>query len=224
MQDEQRVVSRRVFLAGSASGLALAGPLGSRKRSALKEPGPMLPPVPAILLSVKGKDGQPDEVSVVWTFVVNGSPPQVGVSVDHTHVAHGGITEHGQFVLNVPVAEIIVPFDHVDMNTHKVGDKYKLSGLTRGKAMMVNAPTVEECPIHLECKVIKAVELPPSRTLFIADVVATTVVEGICDEAGRLKVSAANYFGMTPGSGEFYTMGKLVGHIGETVGRSDIKY
>jgi hypothetical protein len=29
---------------------------------------------------------------------------------------------------------------------------------------------------------------------------------------------------MTAGSGEFYTMGRKVGHIGQTVGRSDIRY
>jgi len=29
---------------------------------------------------------------------------------------------------------------------------------------------------------------------------------------------------MTAGSGEFYTMGEKVGHIGKSVGRSDIKY
>jgi hypothetical protein len=41
---------------------------------------------------------------------------------------------------------------------------------------------------------------------------------------GRLIVSNVPFFGMTAGSGEFYTMGKLVGHIGKTVGRTDIKY
>lgn len=237
MHSGKGLISRRVFLAGSASGVVLAnlgvttsavGVLGStsrtKGRTKLPEPGPMLPPVPAILLTVKGSAGRPDEISVVWTFVVNGDPPQVGVSVDRKHAAQRYISEHSEFVLNVPVAEIVEPFDRIDMNTDKVADKFKLSGLTRGRAAVVDAPTVEECPIHVECRVFDAVDVPPTRKLFLAKVVATTVLDGVCDEAGRLIVPKVPFFGMTTGSGEFYTMGKRVGHIGQTVGRRDIKY
>ncbi len=209
-------------LAGLGSAPASTHPHDGRIR--LAEPGPMLPPVPAVLLTVKGAPGDPDEISVVWTFVVNGKPPQVGLSVHHEHVAEKLITRHGDFVLNVPVAGIVEAFDRVDMNSSKVGDKFALSGLTRGSAAAVEAPTVEEAPIHVECRVFRTLDVPPVRTIFLADVVATTVLEGVCDDAGRLIVPATPFFGMTAGSGEFYTMGERVGHIGQTVGRSDIKY
>ena len=66
--------------------------------------------------------------------------------------------------------------------------------------------------------------MPPERKLFFAEVVATTVLEGAVDDAGRLIVPAVDFFGMTAGSGEHYTMGRRVGNIGMTVGRTDIKY
>lgn len=66
--------------------------------------------------------------------------------------------------------------------------------------------------------------VPPIRTVFIAEVTATTVLRGVCDESGRLVVDNVDFFGMTAGSGEFYTMGEKIGHIGKSVGRSDIKY
>ena len=56
-----------------ASPAPLSGP-----RRALAEPGPMIPPCPAILLTVNGRPGDPDEISVLWTFVVNGDPPRSG--------------------------------------------------------------------------------------------------------------------------------------------------
>jgi hypothetical protein len=37
-------------------------------------------------------------------------------------------------------------------------------------------------------------------------------------------VDKVGFFGMTAGSGEFYTMGEKVGYIGRSVGRDDIKY
>jgi len=194
-----------------------------KRRIQLAEPGPMLPPVPAILLTVNGNNGIPDEISVVWTFIIEGNPPQIGISVHAHHVAQRFISKHKEFVLNVPTTKIIGAFDTVDMNSSKVGDKFKLTGLTRGKAIKVNAPTIEESPIHCECRVFNTIKVPPARTVFLAEVVATTVHEDVCDKNGRLIVSAVPFFGMTAGSGEFYTMGKLVGHIGKSVGRNDIR-
>jgi len=194
------------------------------ERQRLTEPGPMVPPVPAVLVTVNGMQGDPDEISVLWTFVVNGDPPQVGVSAGDEHVAGGLIDHHGEFVLNVPVADIVVPFDRVDMNSSRVGDKFELSGLTRGRAVNVDAPTVEECPIQLECRVFDTVRVPPMRTIFLAEVVGTSVMQGVVDADERLIVEDVPFFGMTAGSGEFYTMGRAVGHIGQTVGRSDIRY
>lgn len=118
----------------------------------------MIPPVPAILLTVNGRDGQPEEISVVWTFVVNGKPPQIGISVENVHVALELIKHHGEFVLNVPTADMIKSFDRVDMNSTKVFDKFELAGFTRDKAHSMNAPVIRESPIHVECRVIRAAD------------------------------------------------------------------
>ena len=184
----------------------------------------MVPPDPAILLTVDGQEGDPDEISVLWTFVVNGDPPQIGVAAGTEHLARRLLELHDEFVLNVPTADMIQAFDTVDMNSGQVGDKFDLSGLTRGRATAVSAPTVEEAPIHCECRTIASMEIPPVRKLFIAEVVATTVLEGAVDDTGRLIVPSVPFFGMTAGSGEHYPMGERVGNIGMTVGRTDIKY
>lgn len=194
------------------------------KRETLKEAGPMIPPVPAILLTVNGLDNNPAEISVVWTFVVNGKPPQIGISVEDPHVALQMIKKHRAFVLNVPTAAMVEGFDRVDMKSGKIADKFAISGFTQGKAQTVDAPVIVESPIHVECKVIHELRVEPIRTVFIAEVTATTVLPNVCDANGKLIVENVDFFGMTAGSGEFYTMGKKVGHIGKSVGRNDIKY
>ncbi|UCD23526.1 MAG: hypothetical protein JSW51_10835, partial [Gemmatimonadota bacterium] len=122
-------IPRRVFLKETSAATLFAG-LGmsacmsdaepaqlTGPRRTLREPGPMLPPVPAILLTVNGKPGEPDEISVVWTFVLNGDPPQVGISVGHEHVAGDLIELNSEFVLNIPTIHIVDQFDVVDMNS-----------------------------------------------------------------------------------------------------------
>lgn len=197
-------------------------PLGPRRT--LAQPGPMVPPVPAVLLTINGAEGDPAEISVLWTFVVNGDPPQIGVSAGTEHLARQLLEQHHEFVLNVPTAQFIEAFDTIDMNSSRVADKFALSGLTRGRAVAVDAPTVEEAPIHCECRTIASLEVPPMRKLFIAEVIATTILDGAVDSSGRLIVPNVPFFGMTAGSGEHYTMGDRVGNIGMTVGRTDIKY
>jgi flavin reductase (DIM6/NTAB) family NADH-FMN oxidoreductase RutF len=184
----------------------------------------MVPPVPAILLTVNGMPGGPDEISVVWTFVINGEPAQVGIAPKNDHVAQALVARHREFALNVPVASMAEAFDKVDMSSTKVADKFALTGWTRGRAAKVEAPTIEEAPIQLECRVFASLDARPVRKVFLADVLATSVLEGVCDAEGRLQVEAVPFFGMTAGSGEFYTMGRRVGHIGQSVGRRDIKY
>ena len=229
-------MNRRIFIKKTIFPAMMAGLGGAsmpnlismhnkdNKRIRLSENGPMIPPVPAILLTVNGKPGDPKEISVVWTFVLEGKPPQIGISVADYHIAGDLIKMHEEFVLNVPTADMVTAFDTVDMNSSKVGDKYALSKLTEGKAVVVDAPTISEAPIQVECRIFNTIAAPPHRTVFFADVVATTVLEGVCDKSGRLIVPNVSFFGMTAGSGEFYTMGKPVGHIGKTVGRNDIKY
>lgn len=199
-------------------------PLPGGPHTILASPGPMIPPVPAVLLTINGADGEPDEISVLWTFVVSGSPPQIGVSAATEHRARGLLELHSEFVLNLPVATMVEAFDTADMNSGRTADKFELTGLTRGRAVAVDAPTIEESPIHCECRIIASLDVPPERKLFIAEVVATTVSEGAVDSEGRLKVGSVPFFGMTSGSGEHYTMGDRIGNIGMTVGRTDIKY
>ena len=224
-------LSRRSFVE-TGFGLAALLPLQATRvsaapakpRSLLKEPGPMLPPVPAILLTVNGMPGDPDEISVVWTFVIEGKPPQIGIAPGNEHLAQRLVERHREFVLNVPVVSMVEGFDKVDFSSTKVGDKFALTGWTRGRAAKVQAPTIEEAPIQVECRVFASIDARPSRKVFLADVLATSVHEGVCDAEGRLVVAAVPFFGMTAGSGEFYTMGRRVGHIGQGVGRRDIKY
>src|SRR5262249_6024214 len=130
-----RPATRRRFLTGATGLLALLRPAaarpgpetrpsGSNRRVPLPRPRPMLPPLPPILPTVNGKPGGRDEISVLWTFVVNGDPPQVGVSAGDEHRAGPLVALHREFVLNVPVATIVDEFDRVDMSSGRTADKF----------------------------------------------------------------------------------------------------
>ena len=202
-----------------------------KDRVTLKEPGPMIPPVPAIVLGVRGDDKTKDDLSIVWTFVVEGNPPMIGISVPtqsaisgKRYVALDLIKKHKEFTLNVPDQSWITEFDQIDMTASKASDKFADNKLTRLPSKQIGAPGIAEAAIVLECKVVQSHFLPPQRTVFFAKVVRTSVHPGVTDDSGRLNSKSRQFFGMTSGNGEFWTFGKKVGNIGMTKGRTDIKY
>jgi flavin reductase (DIM6/NTAB) family NADH-FMN oxidoreductase RutF len=203
----------------------------TQDRIELPEPGPMLPPVPAVVLGVKGDGDGQDDLTVVWTFVLNGSPPQVGISVAETSAVSGAgqvalplLKKHGEFTLNVPDATWVDAFDVIDMCASERDDKFARAGLTRLQSGTVNAPGIAEAPIVLECAVMDAHPLPPARTLFTAEVTRVTTHPGVITPEGRLIPGSRPFFGMAAGCGEFLKFGTKVGYIGMTVGPSRIRY
>lgn len=203
----------------------------SAERVELPEPGPMLPPVPAVVLGVLGDERTRDDLTVVWTFVLNGRPPRVGISVaeksaisEKMHVALGFLERHREFTLNVPDATWVDAFDMIDMSASERSDKFAMTGLTRLPSKTIGAPGVAEAPIVLECRVMSTHPVPPARVLFVAEVLRTSVQPGVADDSGRLIPTSRPFFGMAAGCGEFWTFGRKVGHIGQTKGRSDIRF
>ena len=197
----------------------------------LSEPGPMLPPVPAIILGVKGDEKTKDDLTCVWTFVLEGTPPQVGISVGkksaisgHYQVALNLINKHGEFTLNIPDASWVEAFDIIDMCASERDDKFAKAGLTRVQSKTIDAPGIAEAPIILECRVISSHDLLPKRTIFFAEVLRTIVHPGVTDNKGRLIPESKPFFGMLAGCGEFWTFKEKVGHIGQTKGIEHIRY
>lgn len=200
-------------------------------RFELPEPGPMIPPVPAIVLGVEGDATVEDDLTIVWTFVLEGEPPYVGVSVPDTSAISGEgyvalelLERHGEFTLNVPDTSWIGAFDHIDMTASKRADKFAENGLTRLPSKVIRAPGIAEAAIVLECRVLQSHALPPKRTVFFAEVLRTSVHPGVTDRDGRLDSTSREFFGMTSGNGEFWSFGRNVGNIGYTVDRDDIRY
>ncbi len=200
-------------------------------RFELSEPGAMIPPTPAIVLGVKGDESVRDDLTIVWSFVLDGVPPQVGVSVGLKSAISGELQvsleflkQHGEFTLNVPDTSWLDAFDKIDMCASLKADKFEKVGIHRLPSKLIEAPGIAEAAIVLECRVISTHDLPPNRTVFFADVLRTTVQPGVTDDAGKLIPGSRDFFGMMAGCGEFWTMNKPVGHIGQSKGIEHIRY
>lgn len=152
-------------------------------------PNTTLYPVPVVLITC-GKGMGTNVFAVNRIASCNAEPPMINISVRPSRASHDLISEHGEFVVNIPWPEMEFISDFVGTTTIGETNKWQETGLTRLPAAKVSAPLLAECPVNIECQVVDIVRLP-SHSMFIAEVVALHVMEDILNERNEVDFSLA---------------------------------
>ena len=135
-----------------------------------------LAPVPAVLAGCgDGSVRNPyNLITIGWCGMVCSEPPMLGIGVRPERFSFGLIRRTGEFTINLPSQEMTETVDYCGVVSGKAIDKFKERNLTPVPGSQVKAPIVAECPISLECRVNKTIELG-SHWYFIADILAVGV-------------------------------------------------
>lgn len=172
--------------------------------------GALLAPIPPAIVTVS--DGERDNLLAIgWTGILSTIPPRTYISVRPERYSHGILKRHGEFVINLPSADMARAVDFVGIYTGAKIDKFEGSGLRRIPSKSVLPPTVEGCPIALECRVVEVREMG-SHDVFIADIVNVTCQNELIDEKGKLHYEKADLLAYA--HGEYYRLGERVGRFG----------
>lgn len=161
-------------------------------------PGTMLNPVPVVMVTC-GSMEEPNIITVAWTGTVNSEPPMVYVSVRKSRYSHRIIRETGEFVINLTTEKLAKATDFCGVRSGRNTDKFRETGLTAVPSVIVSAPSIEESPVNLECRVREIHEYP-SHDMFVADVVSVTADEGLMDDRGKLRLDLADLLVYNHGS------------------------
>lgn len=151
-------------------------------------PTTMLLPVPAVLVTVASTDGKDNIITLAWVGTVNSEPPMVSISVRPSRYSHGLLEETGEFVVNLPGADIVRELDLCGMVSGRDEDKFSLCGFKRIPASRVRAPLIDRCPVNLECLVRDKLRLD-SHDVYIGEILAVHVDGGVLDEKGRIDLA-----------------------------------
>ena len=178
------------------------------------EPCSILSPVPAVLVTVRGKDGRENVLTIAWTGTVCSSPAMVYISVRKERFSHPLLVESGEFVINLTTKELAHAADYCGVKSGRNEGKFETAKLKREPASVVQAPLLSDSPVNIECKVEQILELG-SHDMFLAKVVAVDVDERYLDENGKLDLSKANLIGYVHGA--YFELGKQLGTFGQTV-------
>lgn len=138
-------------------------------------------PTTTVMVSCASKTGRPNIIPVgAWSFACRW-PPKITIGICKVSVtpsyfvraSYQMILDTGEFVVNFPDAGMrdqMLLTGSLSANDPTV-DKFAAAGLTLGQPLVVKAPTIEECPISIECVVTEQLSLG-SHHLFVGEVVA----------------------------------------------------
>ena len=178
------------------------------------KPGNMLYPLPAVMVSVADKEGNPNIITVAWAGTVCTNPPMVSISVRPERYSYHMIDETGEFVINLTTEKLVYATDYCGVRSGKDVDKFKELHLTPEKAEYVSAPLIAESPVNIECKVVKK-ETPGSHHIFLAEVKAVHVDDAYMDDKKSFHLSQAKP--IVYSHGEYYLLGEKLGTFGYSV-------
>lgn len=181
--------------------------------------GALLSPVPPTIVTC-GTVENPKALTIAWTGIVNTRPPMTYISVRPERNSYPIIKESGNFVINLAPTSLTKAVDFIGVRSGDKVDKFRETGLTAAPSLVVSAPSIEECPVSIEC-VVKDITHLGSHDMFLAEIVGITADEEICDEKGRFDFRKADLLAYV--HGEYFGLGKKYGSFGYSVRKKSFK-
>ena len=198
-----------------------------KKKSSIKEDskinkiswkaGNMLYPLPAVMVSLTGKEGNSNIITLAWAGTICTNPPMLSVSIRPERYSYKIIKETGEFVVNLTTKELAYATDYCGVKSGKDVDKFGKMRLTKLASEKINSVAIAESPVNIECKVRQIMELG-SHSLFIADVVNVRVDSRYIDEKGRFNLAKSELIAYS--HGRYYELGKELGTFGYSIKKS----
>lgn len=195
-----------------------------KKRTIMKKhwkAGTMIAPVPAVLVSCGAEPKEWNMLTVAWCGTICSEPAMCYVSIRPERHSYEIIKRTGEFVINLTNEAMAEATDWCGVRSGRDFDKFAECGLTPEESMTVSAPSIEEAPISIECKVKDIIPLG-SHDMFIAEVLSVAVDEQYLNpETGKLDLAEAKLIAYA--HGEYFSIGKSIGTFGWTVKGSKLR-
>jgi Conserved protein/domain typically associated with flavoprotein oxygenases, DIM6/NTAB family len=179
------------------------------------KPGTMIYPLPAVMISCGSTPEEYNILTVSWVGTICTNPPMCYISVRPERHSYNIIKESGEFVINLTNEELAYATDWCGVKSGKDYNKFEEMKLTPVKADCVQAPTIKESPLSIECRVKEIIKLG-SHDMFISEVVNVQADSRyINPKTGEFKLSEAKLIAYS--HGHYHKLGEEIGKFGWTV-------
>lgn len=175
----------------------------------------MIYPLPAVLVSCGKSAEEYNLITVAWTGTVCSDPAMCYISVRRERHSYELIKRDMEYVINLTTEEMAHATDWCGVRSGRDYDKFRETGLTPLASAVVQAPSIAESPLSIECRVKEIIPLG-SHDMFLSEVVNIRANEKYLDpETGKFELDSSHPLVYLHGS--YYGMGQKIGKFGWTV-------
>jgi flavin reductase (DIM6/NTAB) family NADH-FMN oxidoreductase RutF len=111
--------------------------------------------------------------------------------------------------VNIPSSKYAIETDYLGIASGRDEDKLAKAGLHAVKADYVDAPSISEFPVNIECEVSHSLDLG-AHTLFIGKIKDIKVDDTTLTEGDALSIRAAELLSFDPATAEYFTPGTAI--------------
>lgn len=115
-----------------------------------------------------------------WITPVSEDPPMIALSIWKESHTHKLIETKKEFTINIPSINLIKQVWIAGSKSGRDVNKIELTGLRTSPSKKVNAPIIEDCIGHLECKLFSSIDTGEC-TVFIAEVLMAYAEEELLE-------------------------------------------
>jgi len=168
-------------------------------------------PVPAALI-VSGLNGNYNIIAVSWIGMVSSTPPAIGISIQKSRFSFDLIKKAKEFTVNIPSSKYYVETDYCGIVSGRDRNKLADTKFTFIDSRKIKTPIIDECPLNLECKVFKEVEIG-EHTMFIGEILEAHIDADKTNDTNRINVDISKVDPLIYCASvrEYWTIGKKLG-------------
>lgn len=147
-----------------------------------------LNPMPKVLVSCRGKDGQDNALAVAYCCNCSYDPPMVMVGIVPERYSYPMIKESGCFVVNLVESTYAETFEYLGSHSKRDGDKLAAMNVKLEEGEKVAAPLLADCPVNIECTVVDSIRTG-SHEMFVGKIQYVHADAKLLDDAGKIDFS-----------------------------------
>jgi flavin reductase (DIM6/NTAB) family NADH-FMN oxidoreductase RutF len=166
--------------------------------------------LPVFVVGTYDHKGKPDAMVAAWGGVCSSDPPSIAISIRPSRYTHRNLMEKMAFTISIPSVKYIAEADFFGIISGMDTDKFTVTGLTPQRAEFVDAPSVAEFPVVLECRVTKHIKIG-AHTQFIGEILDVKIDESMLDTDGKPDLARLQLIGFDVFRSEYYTTGPVAG-------------
>jgi flavin reductase (DIM6/NTAB) family NADH-FMN oxidoreductase RutF len=147
-----------------------------------------LQPMPKVIVSCRGNNGEEDALVVAYCGNCSFDPPMVMVGIVPSRYSYHLIKESGCFVVNIPEKSYRETYDFLGSVSKRDCDKLKEKQVKLADGKVVNAPILTDCPVNIECTIVDSI-MTGSHEMFVGKVEYVHADERLVDANGSIDFS-----------------------------------